>query len=1168
MPTLPQMEFHISRQARNRYQFDLSLFSYSGNVVFANFHAARVFAQRINEKRDVIQFPERAVRAGQINAMGLIDEILHLIIDQYRQQVNPRVLSQAMDWMTLNLGDTAVNQALYRFAEEFPPLPVFRGETSLDDFMASGSADNDNKNIILEEMLLLWLANNNPAYSPFLELFDDTLLEQRTVYNQMMASMYDFFATQPSMGPDDLNLIDMLRGPALASPYSLNGQLDYIRTRWGSLIGRQLYRLLTSLDLIAEEEKAVFFGPGPSIPFDFSGLEAEPERFSPDRDWMPNLVLIAKNAYVWLDQLSKKYQLQLTHLDQVPEAELARLSSWGITGLWLIGLWERSPASKHIKQLRGNPEAVASAYSLFSYDIAADLGGEAAYQTLRERAWAHGIRLASDMVPNHMGIDSRWVIEHPDWFITLDHSPFPSYNFNGPDLSWDDRVGLFIEDHYFDNSDAAVVFKRIDYWTGQEKYIYHGNDGTSTPWNDTAQLNYLNPEVREAVIQTILHVARKFPVIRFDAAMTLAKRHFQRLWYPEPGSGGDIASRAENGMTKEQFDSRIPNEFWRDVVDRVAAEAPDTLLLAEAFWLMEGYFVRTLGMHRVYNSAFMNMLRDEKNQEYRLVIKNTLAFDPEILKRYVSFMSNPDERTAVDQFGKGDKYFGICTMLATLPGLPMFGHGQIEGFTEKYGMEYRRAYWEEQPDRYLLERHEREIFPLLRRRYLFSEAENFLLYDFETPEGYVNEDVFSYSNRSGNERALIVFHNRFAHARGVIRTSAGYSVKSGFNERVIVQKSLAEGLGLSATQDTFTIFRDHQTGLEYIRSNLDIWQHGLTIELDAYQFHVFLDFRELQDNEWHEFAQLSAYLNGRGVPSIEGALHELLLEPVYVPFQELVNAELIKQLADNRQALDNNDMELSAMLEAIEHKAIHLLTSIKEHLGSDNELKQIGEGIRQETSLLLALPEYAAFLPRKAKRKYGLAVDYLLAGPKEQSSFIAGGLDVWGALLSWIFIHRLGEVANTANYREVSRAWLDEWMLAKRIAMALQALGLDDQDSNKATEIIKLMTNHQQWSVEHSSQDDAAYKVLQSWLKDPDVQRFLQINRYQDILWYNQGAYHELVWWMFASEVISTGAKQPSTEGIARQIVSLFEIVQYLLKADEKSNYQVDKLLSALINPA
>ncbi len=219
------------------------------------------------------------------------------------------------------------------------------------------------------------------------------------------------------------------------------------------------------------------------------------------------------------------------------------------------------------------------------------------------------------------------------------------------------------------------------------------------------------------------------------------------MWFPEPGKGGDIPSRAEFALTKEQFDAAFPEEFWREVVDRVAAEAPDTLLLAEAFWLMEGYFVRTLGMHRVYNSAFMNMLRDEKNQEYRLVIKNTQQFEPEILKRYVNFMNNPDEKTAVEQFGKGDKYFGILAMMVTNPGLPMIGHGQIEGFSEKYGMEYRRAYWDETPDEWLIQRHEREIFPLIRKRYLFAEVTNFLLYDFYTPEGYVNEDVYAYSNR-------------------------------------------------------------------------------------------------------------------------------------------------------------------------------------------------------------------------------------------------------------------------------------------------------------------------------------------------------------------------------------------------------------------------------------
>ena len=435
--------------------------------------------------------------------------------------------------------------------------------------------------------------------------------------------------------------------------------------------------------------------------------------------------------------------------------------------------------SQTIKQLCGNQDAVASAYSLYGYDIAHDLGGEPAYGNLRDRAFAHGVRLASDMVPNHMGIDSSWVIEHPEWFMSRPDSPYPAYRFEGPDLSRDGRVEIKIEDHYYEQSDAAVVFRRRDKWTGDTRYVYHGNDGTSFPWNDTAQLDYLNPATREQVIQTILHVARLFPIIRFDAAMTLAKRHFQRLWFPIPGTGGAIPSRAEYSMSKADFDRAMPEEFWREVVDRVAREVPGTLLLAEAFWLMEGYFVRTLGMHRVYNSAFMNMMRDEDNAKYRSVIKNTIEFDPDILKRYVNFMSNPDERTAIDQFGNGDKYFGVATMMATLPGLPMFGHGQIEGFTEKYGMEFRRARYQEDPDRGLVARHDREIAPLLHQRWLFAESENFLLFDFYRPDGSVDENVFAYSNRRGDHRALVIYHNRFGSTYGTIHQSASLCGQGG-----------------------------------------------------------------------------------------------------------------------------------------------------------------------------------------------------------------------------------------------------------------------------------------------------------------------------------------------------------------------------------------------------
>ncbi|MFQ5771641.1 MAG: alpha-amylase family glycosyl hydrolase, partial [bacterium] len=746
----------------------------------------------------------KTVKAGHLNAMGLIDEILHYVVALYRQQLNPDVMAKALNWLQSNFGKEEVEKTIIKFTEEFPPVDVYKNKLDIRTYLSGSTKGVSNRQVALEEMLLLWLANLNPAFSPYLELFDDRHLKKETAYSAVMQSLGEFFETQPPFGPENQNLIELLRTPAIRNPHSLEAQLLFMREHWGMLIGEFLSRLLKGLGFIKEEAKAIFWGPPPTLVPEYLGLEEEPERFSPDLDWMPNLVLIAKSTLVWLDQLSKKYQRAIHRLDQIPDEELDRLASWGFTGLWLIGVWERSPASKKIKQMCGNPEAESSAYSLFDYEIAQEIGGYEALQNLRDRCWRRGIRLASDMVPNHTGIDSKWVREHPDWFISLSHSPFPSYSFNSENLSQDPRYGIFIEDKYFNRTDAAVVFKREDYWTGDVRFIYHGNDGTHMPWNDTAQLNFLNPEVREAVIQKIINVARMFPIIRFDAAMTLAKKHYQRLWFPEPGSGGDIPSRAEYGLTKTEFHHQMSQEFWREVVDRVAQEVPDTLLLAEAFWLMEGYFVRSLGMHRVYNSAFMNMLKNEENEKYRNTIKNTIQFNPEILKRYVNFMNNPDEETAIAQFGDGDKYFGVCLMMVTMPGLPMFGHGQIEGWHEKYGMEYRRAYWDEPVNWGLVERHERAIFPLMKKRYLFAQVENFLLYDFFTPQGRVNENVFAYSNRCGEERTLVVYNNKFEQARGWIRTSTAYAVKTGNgHETQLVQKSLGEGLALINQENYF-----------------------------------------------------------------------------------------------------------------------------------------------------------------------------------------------------------------------------------------------------------------------------------------------------------------------------------------------------------------------------
>jgi hypothetical protein len=866
-------EFHVSRKARQKYQFDEELFSTDGRAVVANFDAARRFAAKLSVGRD------HPVPASDINAMGLLDEVMHILIRQYELQ-NPRVMERALASAQTQNGMGSVDGTLYRFTDEFPPLAVFKNQISAADYLNEKTASGlPHRLTTLEEMLVLHITNQNPAVYPYKELFDDKNLRQTSVYDKLISGLDGFFVGEPGFGGQGSaeTLLAALKAPALASPYSLAGQLEFILTRWGNLLGENfILRLLRGMDFVKEEiirhtGPGNFQGSAPMPAFGGHG-ENEYERFSPDKEWMPRLVLIAKNAYVWLDQLSRQYGREIARLDQVPDEELDLLAQRGFTGLWLIGLWERSWASKEIKQRMGQADAVASAYSLYDYDIANDLGGWDAVSNLRWRAWQRGLRLAADMVPNHMGIDSKWVTEHPDWFLSLPHSPYPNYEFNSGDLSRDSRVGIMVEDHYYNHSDAAVVFKRVDRWTGDVRYIYHGNDGTSMPWNDTAQLDYLKAEVREAVIQTILHVARNFPVIRFDAAMTLAKKHVQRLWFPEPGAGGAIPSRSEYGLTRADFEAAIPNEFWREVVDRVAAEVPDTLLLAEAFWMMEGYFVRTLGMHRVYNSAFMHMLRDEDNAKYRQLIKSTLEYDPRILQRYVNFMNNPDEKTAAEQFGKADKYFGICVVMATVPGLPMFGHGQVEGFSEKYGMEYRHAKWNEAIDEGFVRYHQQVIFPLNHRRYLFAGVENFWLYDFFAPTGEVNEEVMAYSNRFGDERALVIYHNKYANASGWVKTSA-----AGLQDGKLVQKSLSEGLALPAADLDFAIFRDNMTGREYIRSCKQLAESGLFVELGAYQCHVFLDWRIVYGAQW---AQLNASLNGEGLASVQAKYDELFAPKV------------------------------------------------------------------------------------------------------------------------------------------------------------------------------------------------------------------------------------------------------------------------------------------------
>ena len=196
------MEFHISREARDRYQVSDTLFNFVGNVIFGNLASCREMAWRINEVRAASGESAETVNPGSLFAMGLIDEVSHALVEQYRRSRDPQVTQAALQWFGARVGEDNVDRLLHAFVEEFPNVAIYRGEESVDQWLAGSTAGLSHREAVLEELMLLWLANQNPAFRPFRELYDDSKLAESTAYKQVTAELGSYFATRPATGMD------------------------------------------------------------------------------------------------------------------------------------------------------------------------------------------------------------------------------------------------------------------------------------------------------------------------------------------------------------------------------------------------------------------------------------------------------------------------------------------------------------------------------------------------------------------------------------------------------------------------------------------------------------------------------------------------------------------------------------------------------------------------------------------------------------------------------------------------------------------------------------------------------------------------------------------------------------------------------------------------------
>ena len=96
------------------------------------------------------------------------------------------MLTKALDYLTEQLEAEPVDETLLTFEGEFPAMAIYRGQQTVARVPGGETGGDPNRGVALEEMLLLWLTNINPAYSPYRELFDDSTLVEETEYKQII----------------------------------------------------------------------------------------------------------------------------------------------------------------------------------------------------------------------------------------------------------------------------------------------------------------------------------------------------------------------------------------------------------------------------------------------------------------------------------------------------------------------------------------------------------------------------------------------------------------------------------------------------------------------------------------------------------------------------------------------------------------------------------------------------------------------------------------------------------------------------------------------------------------------------------------------------------------------------------------------------------------------
>jgi len=353
------------------------------------------------------------------------------------------------------------------------------------------------------------------------------------------------------------------------------------------------------------------------------------------KPWSKHPVIYEINTWVWLNELSRKYNKPVT-LATVPSEEWNYLSSFSADALWFMGVWERSPAGIAIaNQNKGlledfqralsdfRPEDNAgSPYCVRQYVVDEHLGGREGLAIARQELARRGLRLILDFVPNHVAPDHPWVFEHPEYFVQG---------------SADDAR----------NDPASFI-------EAGGKVFACGRDPYFSPWQDVLQLNAFDQGLRDAVIDTVSSIGEQCDGIRCDMSMLMLNNVFERTWGTRAGE-------------------KPVNDYWTTVIPATKARYPEFRFIAEAYWDLE-WELQQQGFDFCYDKKLYDRMEHGDAESVRLHLLADLSYQ----QGMVRFIENHDEPRAAATFPDGKGRTAAVAIL-TLPGARLLHEGQFEG---------------------------------------------------------------------------------------------------------------------------------------------------------------------------------------------------------------------------------------------------------------------------------------------------------------------------------------------------------------------------------------------------------------------------------------------------------------------------------------------------------